>query len=135
MSAPCIKYIGGEWGTEYTEELQVDPHTGKATRVRTIGDEDTLARAVEGSGTEAKILESRCTPVSIYYSLMISQCTPVTISKCTPGTIYYCLTISKCTPGTISQCTLFTVGQCILVTKRGRNSEKSVSSDCTAQMY
>ena len=121
MSAPCIKYIGGEWGTEYTEELQVDPHTGKATRVRTIGDEDTLARAVEGSGTEAKILESRCTPVSIYYSLMISQCTPVTISKCTPGTI--------------SQCTLFTVGQCILVTKRGRNSEKSVSSDCTAQMY
>jgi hypothetical protein len=113
MSAPCIKYIGGEWGTEYTEELQVDPHTGKATRVRTIGDEDTLTRAVEGSGTEAKILESQCTPVSIYYSLIISQRTPVTRS----------------------QCTLFTLGQCILVTKRGKKSEKSVSSDCAAQMY
>ncbi len=67
MSAPCIKYIGGEWGAEYTEEQQMDSLTGEATRVRTIGDADTLARAVEGSGTEVEILKSLCIPVSIHY--------------------------------------------------------------------
>ena len=88
MSAPCIKYIGGEWGTEYKEELQMDSHTGKATRVRTIGDDDTLARAVEGSGTEVEILESECTRV------ILCQCTLVTISK------RILFTISQCRPFT-----------------------------------
>lgn len=64
MSPPCIKYIGGEWGTEYKEETQIDASTGKATRVRIIGDADTLDRAVEGSDTE---LQPR-PPVQIRYA-------------------------------------------------------------------
>jgi len=65
MADPCIRYVGDEWHTPYTEEMQIDQGSQVATRVRTFGNEETLQRA-EGQG---EVLEAR-PPVEIRYANM-----------------------------------------------------------------
>lgn len=52
MSAPCIRYVGEgpDWSTPYTLESQLDARSRLHTRVRTFGDDATLARAGGGQG-------------------------------------------------------------------------------------